>query len=83
MYIHDLRPGGACLVKDIYGQRHLALTTTGRNNLPGLTPSAGAPRGQTPSSTQYHCSSSERMITHSSWRLEIRDVSSGQIRSLQ
>ncbi len=38
MYIHDLRPGGACLVKVIYRPGQRAPTTTGKDNLPGRPP---------------------------------------------
>ena len=81
MYIRDLRPGGACLVKVIYGPGQRAPTTTGRDNRPGPTPSAGAPRGPTPSEStppaqdpparfRVRRSSSERMVTDRGWRIE-------------
>ena len=35
MYIRDLRPGGACLVKVIYGPEQRTPPTTGRDNFPG------------------------------------------------
>jgi hypothetical protein len=81
MYIRDLRPGGACLVKVIYGPEQRAPPTTGRDNLPGPTPSAGAPRGPTPSEStppaqdpparfRARRSSSERMVTDRGWRIE-------------
>ena len=53
MYIRDLRPGGACLVKVIYGPGLRAPTITGRDNMTGPTPSAGALWGRH-SPSQHH-----------------------------
>ena len=93
MYIQDLRPGEACPVKVIYGPGQRAPTTTGRDNLPGPTPSAGAPQGPTPSESTPPAQDPParlRAIAHWSvwsrtavggWR--IRGVSSGRIASPQ
>ncbi len=81
MCIQDLLPGGACRVKVIYGPEQRAPTTTGRDNLPGPTPSAGAPRGLNPSEStppaqdppaRFHVrrSSSEHTVTDCCWRIE-------------
>jgi hypothetical protein len=80
MYIRDLRPGGACLVKVIYGPGQRAPTTTDGTTRPGRRrPPAHHGRltlsESTPPARLRDIAQLRSMITDRGWRLKIRGVS--------